>query len=266
MGINGAPARVGSVGSVVLALVVSSAAFLVAPGPAAGEISKQERKEAQRLFAGSLFLRIDAPCTKGRHPYGIYYSPLVEVSPRGANTEAGSGASFGWFHAGSTSWSARVNDEMELEELDWEEDEATVQVELEGRGRAEGHDTVLLFTEIRSLADFQAAFDRAFSRVPLQDEHPDWSPEIRQAIADRRLLNGMSKRQAFYVVGMPARVAKANENGKEIETWTLQGQGLEIGFMSMRTGNPGAPPEAIQFENGLLVSADVATGGQLDLD
>jgi hypothetical protein len=246
------------------AAAVALAAALAA-APATGAISRQERKAAEKMLDGRVYLRLDAPCNKGRHPYGIYYSPLVEVSPAGSNMEGDAGASFGWFHAQSTVWSARINDEMELDELDWDDDEASVEVELEGKG---DRHTVLKFVGIRSLADFRAAFEHAFSPIPLQEHHPDWSAEIRQAIGERRLVNGMTKRQAYYVVGMPARVAKSSEEGKAVETWTLQQQGLEIGFFGMKTGNSGAPPEMLRFEDGQLVSADVARGsaGGLDLD
>ena len=122
--------------------------------------------------------------------------------------------------------------------------------------------------QIKTFEDFRAAFDRTFSAVPLQEEHPDWSAEIRSAIGQRHLLQGMTKRQAFYIVGMPARVAKSEENGKAIEIWTLQRQGIEFGYFSSNAADPGAPPETVRFEDGLLASADVGTaaGSQLDLD
>lgn len=250
---------------VVLAALLASIS-VVAPGRA--EISRQERKAAKAMFPDHFYLRLDAPCNKGRHPYGVYYSPLVEISPQGSNVEADGGASFGWYHAQSTVWAARINDEVELDDLDWEEDDGEVEVELEGLGMADGHHTIVKFVNIWTLADFKAAFEQAFSPIPMQEHHPEWSEEIRAAIGQRHLLNGMNKRQAYYVVGMPARVAKATEDGVAVETWTLQKQDLEIGFFTMKTGNPGAPPETLRFEDGKLVSADVATTsvGGLDLD
>lgn len=234
--------------------------------PAAAKLDRKERKSAEKMFGDRVYLRIDAPATKGRHPYGVYYSPLVEVSPKGVNTDASQSADFSWYHASTTVWSARINDPMELDELDWDDDEASVEIELEGTGSAKDRDTVIRFVAIHSLADFQAAFERAFARTPLQDEHPDWPGEIRRAIAERRLENGMSKRQAHYVVGTPERVEKTTENGVEVEVWTLPRKGLEVGFFGFKQGDSGGAPESLRFENGQLASASVASRGQLDLD
>lgn len=233
--------------------------------PVAAEISKQERKAAKAMFSSDLYLRVDAPCTKGRHPYGVFLSPLIEASPRGVNTQVDEGASFGWFHAASTVWDVRVNDPVRLDELDWEADEASVEIELEGVGPADGRDTVVRFVGISSLADFQATFDHVFSPRPLQDDHPDWPAEIREAIRDRRLLDGMNKRQAYYVVGMPARVEEKTEDGKQVEIWTLQRENLRIGFFGVRAGDAGTPPELLRFEDGVLVSAATAPSA-LNLD
>lgn len=241
-------------------------AFALLAQPATAKLDRKERKSAEKMFGDRVYLRIDAPATKGRHPYGVYYSPLVEVSPRGVNTDASQGASFSWYHASTTVWQARINDPMELDELDWDDDEASVQVELEGTGSANGRDTVIRFVEIQSLADFQAAFERAFSRTPLQEEHPDWPEDIRTAIAERRLVNGMSKRQAHYVVGTPERIEKSTEEGVEVEVWTLPRKGPEVGFFGFKQGDSGGAPESLRFENGQLVSASVAGTVELDLD
>ncbi len=246
---------------VPVATAILAAALLA---PTAHALSRAEQKQAEKLLKGTLYLRIDAPCTQGRQPFGIYLSPLVEVSPKGVNTDADQGASFGWYHASSTVWGVHVNDTVELDETDWDED--TVEIELTGVGRTDGHDTVVKFVEIRSVADFEAAFKLTFSTQPLQNEHPDWPENVRQAIADRKLLPGMTKRQAFYVVGTPEQVDKTTEGDKTIETWTLRKQGLEIGFFSTNMGDPSSPAQKLRFEDGVLVTENVRNGGQLDLD
>ena len=228
------------------------------------ELSRADRKQAEKMLAGPLYLRVDAPCTQGRQPFGVFLSPLVEVSPKGINTDANQGTSFGWYHASSTVWGVRVNDTVELDEADWDED--TVEIELTGVGKTDGHDTNIKFVEIRSLADFEAAFKLVFSNRPLQDDHPDWPAEIRKAIADRQLSPGMNKRQAYYVVGTPEQVETTTEGEKKIETWTLRKQGLEIGFFTWNHGDPSAPAEKLRFEDGLLVTNSVKNGKQLDLD
>src|SRR6185295_5250847 len=116
------------------------AAALLLASTAHAELSKADRKAAQKMLGGTLYLRTDAPCTQGRHPFGVFLSPLVDVSPRGVNTDAQNGASFGWYHASSTVWAVRVNDSVELDELEWGEDENenTVEIELTGVGRTDG--------------------------------------------------------------------------------------------------------------------------------
>ena len=249
-----------------LALTITVGALLAAAVPAAAALNRQDRKAAQKMLAGDLYLRVDAPCTQGRQPFGIYLAPLVEVSPKGPNTDADESVSIGWYHASSTVWNARVNDLVHLDEMDWDGDEASVEIELEGAGASEGRDTVVRFVEINSLADFEAAFGHTFSPKPLQEEHPDWPADVRKAIAERKLMNGMNKRQAYYVVGTPAEVEKRDEKGKEVEIWTLRQKGIEIGFWTASGGESG-PPETLRFENGVLVSVEGAKSGKtLDLD
>lgn len=239
---------------------------MLAAMPAAAKLTKPERKEAESMLKGrTLYLRTDVPCTQGRHAYGVYQSSVVDVSPRGVNLETEGGASFGWFHAGSTVWDARINDSMKLDEMDFDDD--TVEIELEGVGESDDRDTTLRFVEIHSLDDFQAAFDHTFSYRPLQEEHPDWSTDIRQAISRRQLVDGMNKRQAYYVVGTPAQVEKTEEDGKKVEIWTLRKDGLRIGYFGTSTGDPSGPSQYLRFEEGLLKASSTAQGAvELDLD
>lgn len=242
-------------------------AIIATTGAATAELSKKDQKEAQRYVSGKQYLRTDAPCTKGRHPYGVFYSPLVEISPEGINTEAESGVSYSWFHAASTIWPLRINDTAEVEDLDWDDEEPSVELELEGVGSADGRDSVLRFVQINSLDDFKKAADLAFAKAPLQDEHPDWSAEIKQAIGERRLLNGMTKRQAHYVVGTPANIEKSTEKGVPIEVWTMPESSIEFGYWGTYSSGPNVPARSLRFENGLLVSADSSqSGSKLDLD
>lgn len=243
------------------AIVILAAALLA---PSASALTREEQKAAKAMLKGHLYLRIDAPSEKGRHPYGIYYRPLVKVSPSGANTAVENQMNFGWFHAGSTDWSVRVNDVVELDEAEFEGD--VVELELEGVGASEDRDTSLEFVQIRTLADFEAAFNHTFSRVPLQDEHPDWPAEVRQAIAARQLREGMTKRQAFYVVGGPESIVKTTEDGKAIETWNLRQQGLQFGFFGSTAAQP-QTARTLRFVNGLLtLSEGTLSGSELKLD
>jgi len=231
-------------------------------------LTRAERKEAKKMLDGTLYLRVDAPCATGRHPYGTYKRPLVEVSPEGSNSEAESGLNASWWHADSTYWGIRINDPVELDELDWERDEAKVEIELEGVGPADDEATVIELVEIHSLEDFKAAFENAFARQPLQDEHDDWSAEVKEAIAERRLENGMTKRQVYYVVGTPESFEKRQEGGVEVEIWQLrQDKGMKMGYFTAKAGESTGLPASVRFEDGKLVNA-VQSGksSEFDLD
>jgi len=231
------------------------------------ELNKAQRKEANDLLSGTLYARIDIPCGTGRHPMGTYMFPLVEVSPDRVNTDDESSISAGWYHAQSTYWGIAPNDTLQLDEADWDED--TVEIELEGVGRTDGNDTVIKFVGINSVEDFKKAFDRAFSKVPLQEEHADWSPEVKKAVADRQLMKGMTKRQVFYVTGSPESAKESEDKGKKVEVWTLrQNKGLKMGFWGFSTEGPSAGmPKSLRFVDGKLEDFDAASsGGGVKLD
>lgn len=232
---------------------------------AQAELTKAERKEAKALLSGTLYTRIDVPCGTGRHPMGTYKFPLVEVSPDGINTEGEQGFSAGWYHAQSTYWGVGPNDTLQLDEMDWDGD--TVEIELEGVGRTDGNDTVIKLVGIRSLDDFRKAAERAFARVPLQDEHDDWSAEIKKAIADRQLLKGMTKRQVFYVTGNPESVRESEEKGKKTEVWTMrENKGVQIGFFSVSASTPSGTPRTLRFVDGKLEDFEATGSGAVNLD
>ncbi|HEX9734489.1 MAG TPA: hypothetical protein VGG06_21165 [Thermoanaerobaculia bacterium] len=236
---------------VVLALPVATAE---------GKLDKSVRKQIKSALQGTLYLRMDAPCATGRHSFGTYVRPLVEVSPEGSNTEAENEVNASWWHADSTYWGIRINDPVELDEFEMEPEENALEIELAGVGPAEDNSTVVRFVDIHSFEDFQAAFDRTFARAPLQDEHDDWPAETKQAIADRRLVNGMGKRQVFYVTGAPESFEKKTEDGKEVEIWNLrQNKGMKLGFFGAKMGETTGLPATIRFEDGQLVDA-AATG------
>lgn len=230
------------------------------------QLNKAQRKEANSMLSGTLYARIDIPCGTGRHPVGTYMFPLVEVSPDGVNTDNESSVSAGWYHAQSTYWGIAPNDTLRFDEAEWDED--TVEIELEGVGKTDGNDTVVKFVGIHSLDDFKKAFDRTFSRVPLQDEHADWPPEVKKAIGDRQLMKGMTKRQVFYVIGSPESARESEENGKKVEVWTLrQSKGLKMGFWGFSSEGPSTgTPKTLRFVDGKLEDFAGSGSGGVKLD
>lgn len=235
----------------LVTLVLTLAALLL-PATASAELSKPERKQLKKMLQGTLYMRIDAPCATGRHPFGVYKRPLVEVSPEGVNSEAEEAMTASWWHADSTYWGIRVNDPVKLDEID-EEDEG-IEIELEGVGPVEDESTVILLVGVSTLADAEAAVERAFARVPLQDEHDDWPQEIKDGIAERRLMEGMTKRQAYYITGRPESFEKRTEDGKEVEIWHLrESKGMKISFFYAKAGEESGLPSTIRFVDGKLV-------------
>ncbi len=233
-----------------LALLVVSCLML--PATAGAKLPKSDRKAAKQMLSGTLYMRLDAPSEIGTQPFGIYYSPLVEISPDSTNTDADQGFSFGMYHAGSTRWGIRINDPVRVDELEFEGNE--VEIELDGMGAVSDEHTVIKFIHINTLADFERAFGQAFSRVPLQVEHDEWSPEIKEAIAQRKLLDGMTRRQVYYVTGAPEKFERSEEDGKEIEIWWLrQDKGMKFGFFRHSTGEQTGMSGTIRFEDGILV-------------
>lgn len=239
----------------LLSLIPAQASF--------AEMSRADQKKAEKLADGKFYLRMDAPCATGRHPYGVYHRPLIEVSPEGANTDVQNEVNVGWWHADSTDWSVRVNDAVNIDSVDY--DESDVEVEVEGTDESDGRDTVVKLIHINTYADFEAAFNQVFSRTPLEEEHQDWPVEIRKAIRQRKLQDGMSKRQVFYVVGQPETVEKKTEGKKDIETWTLRAKGVEFGFFSSTISSQGG--RVLTFQDGKLkLDASKKPGNELDLD
>ena len=245
------------------ALAAAAVVWLIAAGasPAGAELSRRERREAERMLAsGDLYLRVDAPCVKGVHPFGVFLSPLVEVSPGGASDDFATIAAVGRHHAVGTFWAARVNDRMRLDDLEWDAEAGTVELELEGVGRSDGRDTVLRFVGIHGPDDFEDAFGHAFATRPLEEEHPDWPAEVRAAVAQRRLLAGMTPYQAYVAVGAPAAVERRDEDGVAVEEWELQPDGLDVRGLGLGSGS------TVRFEDGRLVDAPPPLGEAVTLD
>ncbi|MEO1088966.1 MAG: hypothetical protein AAFY88_32475 [Acidobacteriota bacterium] len=241
---------------------------LLLPDAASAALSRDERKAIKKILkkADVLYMRTDAPCVTGRHDFGVFVKPLVKVSTRDISIADGQTLHVGLFHTSSTYWGIRINDPVEFDEMDYDDDDAVLEIELEGVDTADGERTVIELTGIHTMEDFDRAFDLAFSRRPLQDHHDDWSAEVKSAIADRHFLDGMSKRQVYYIVGEPQHIEVEEVDGKSYETWLLRtDRGLKSGFvLSMRRQHTNLPAK-IHFVDGELVGTE-RRPGSLNLD
>ncbi|MCB1049157.1 MAG: hypothetical protein H6510_06515 [Acidobacteria bacterium] len=228
---------------------------------AGSSLSKSEQKEAKSMLSGKLYTRIDIPCATGRHAYGVYNRPLVEVSPEGVNTDADTTYTYSWWHADSTFWGVSPNMSMKLDDVDFDDNE--VEIELEGVDDADGIDTVVKFVNIRSLDDFKKCFEKTFAKVPLQDENPDWPASIKQAIAKRQLVKGMSKKQAFCVTGKPERFEKKGNT----EVWYLrQNKGVKTGYFFSEHNEDTGLPSQIKFTDGKISDISGSQAGGFSLE
>jgi hypothetical protein len=226
---------------------------------------KEIKKKAKEMTRGTLYLRVDAPCATGRHAYGTYKRPLVEVSPDGTNTDADGGGSYSWWHADTTYWAVRVNDPVRVDDIDVEKGE--VEIEFEGIGSAGGSKSVIKLIGVFTPEDFENAFNRAFSTKPLQDEHDDWSDEVKQAIEDRRLIEGMTKRQVYYVTGYPESARETEDGGVKVETWHLrQSKGVKTGYWGGRGAETTGLPATVKFVDGKLTDIGSPASGTVSLD
>jgi hypothetical protein len=178
------------------------------------ELAGQDLKEAKKMVKGPLYMRLDAPCRYGAR-FGLSVEPMLEVSPTESDVERRLNQP-GKLRVESVYWGFSPNDAVSWGSLSVKGD--TVQVWMEGLP-PNSIELIIDFIQIKNLDDFKKAFDLTFSRVPLQDEHPEWPEEIRRAIAEHRVIVGMTKQQAFCVVGAPMNLQTGEENGVKVETW-----------------------------------------------
>ncbi|MGO9086886.1 MAG: hypothetical protein ACLQBK_16815 [Candidatus Sulfotelmatobacter sp.] len=241
--------------SMLIALLLS----LCAPLAVWAQMSAQESKTAQGMVSGTLYLRLDVPLRSEVGHWGLGSEPLLEVSPTGHDS------------------SRLINREMKNKEMTetsrWRMRERinwvffpnypvrygkltvkgnTVEVFLEGV--QPNYEVRIDFIQIDSLADFTKAFNQTFSNVPLQDEHPEWPAEIRNAIAEHRLVVGMTTEQAFDVVGTPLDVKTDDASGVHTEIWHPRqdkGKVVVVGYVDAALGSTGFPAQ-LKFIDGKL--------------
>lgn len=221
--------------------------FLFVP-VARAQLSGQDLKEAKKMVKGPLYLRLDVPCSYSRpgawRRQGVGVGPLLEVSPTGFSVERALSRS----RAGQdVYWGFSPNDTLKYGKISVKGD--TVQIWMEGVP-PKNIEVMIDFVQIKTLDDFKKAFDLTFSRAPLQDEHPEWPEEIRRAIAERRVIVGMTKQQAFAVVGMPINLQRGEENGVTVERWFPRNDRGDIPSLSeVKSAHTGFPA-MIKFSDG----------------
>jgi hypothetical protein len=122
------------------------------------------------------------------------------------------------------------------------------------------YEMLLDFVHIQNLDDFTTAFNRTFSKLPLQDEHPEWPAEVRKAIGERKVIAGMTEEQAFSVVGGPVKVTTAEEGGSNSETWFPRQDRGFVTSWGQTEGTPTGFPARLKFTGGKLQEFEQAPG------
>jgi hypothetical protein len=225
-----------------LVLIGAALVAMAIPRPGLAQLSPGDRQAASKMVEGRLYLKIDAPCDHGREV------PMVEVSPTSVDLETRI-SELTPENRPNLFWRFGPNDAAHDTVLRFGLDRIRVWSE----GVSPKNDQFMIeFVRIKTLDDFRKAFDLAFSRVPLQDAHPEWPAEVRQAIAARRLIEGMTPEQARAVIGAPTRVEASQEAGTPLETWyPRQENGVRKVFRNatLSTGFP----KSLKFVGGKLV-------------
>lgn len=187
-----------------------SLAILGTSVEARAAIRGHDREEVRDMLYSSCYLRIQVPTNTAVQPFleisptGFSWDRLVGVAEQKAKEKnKWSGVYFAF----------QPNDLVRWGKLDYNKD--TISVWFQGKR----DELKVIFIQIETLDDFKKAFDHVFSRVPLQDEHPDWPAEIRLAIAQRKVIQGMTKQQAACVIGVPLKVETVPEGGMVMEVW-----------------------------------------------
>jgi hypothetical protein len=227
------------------------------------QLSKVDHEAAEKLISGTLYLRLQAPQRYGMGAWAPYSVSQLEASATGASAERKLAEPLkhiikNGYHLKNEEvyWGYLANTPLNHCKLVSEKGILVVWCD-----RVDPKTDVSVdFIEIKTLDDFTKAFNLTFSKVPLQDEHPEWPAEIREGIAKGVLVAGMTVDQARIVAGAPLSVTPGEENGAKTETWTLrQDPGQVLGWSTkhgawLNVAKQTGFPASITFKDGKLLS------------
>jgi hypothetical protein len=239
------------------------ALLLCAPLILRAQLTGADRVKAKSMIAGTLYLRLDVPCRYGRAGrFGIaaaihHLESVLEVSPDGASVERKLALAPD-HKRDRVFWGLSPNDPVRYGKLLFKDaPDDTVQVWMEGMA-PDAYELLIDFVHIKNLDDFTKAFNRTFSKAPLQDEHPEWPAEIRTAIAARKVIPGMTMEQAFSVVGAPLKKTASEENGIKTEIWLPRQDRDDSVAAGQPADTPTGFPVRLTFSGGVLRQIEAA--------
>ena len=214
------------------------------------QLKGKDIEVARKMVEGKFFMHLDAPCGYGaKTAAGLWFDPMLEVSPTGHKLLPEPTLP----HKQYVYWGSGPNDPVGYGTIKVKGE--TVYVWLEGRKPA-ANEFAIAFVNIKTLDDFKAAYNRTFSAVPLEEAHPEWPAEVRKAVGAHDLIEGMTKEQAFCVVGEPATTETSVENGVPVEIWhPRQENGHKQPYHNMKPEITGYPV-TLKFVNDKLVAVE----------
>lgn len=214
------------------------------------------KKAVYAAYPGLVWSLKDLPVKSGQAMYAVYISPIAEVRSTGFTIDATAGVQAHVGGAQSTWFGVRPYDTLTLKEIKFDDDFAVIT--FNGSKDSHGRDTkIKVFGP-----DFEAVKPVLDQLIVTTDPiDPTWPAEIQTAIRNRVVVNGMSKRQAYFVVGEPANAQVFEQGGKKIEVWTPRfNDGVRLGYTA--SFKPSGFPPTLRFEDGKLTGvATTATGG-----
>jgi hypothetical protein len=217
-------------------------------------------EEAKAMYPGTVWALKDLPVNTGTTMNIPWIGPLVEVAPDGFKIETTTVIQATYGGAKSVWFGVRANDTLSLKEATLDKD--VMALTFVGIDGSKGRDTKIKITGVKSLAEVKPVLDQLLSNTSPVD--PSWPEDVKKAIAKRQVINGMTKKQAYLVVGEPESANTQDVGGgKKVETWVpRQSNGVRIGFgASLEMSNY---PKYLTFEEGKVTNMAAAGGVSLE--
>jgi hypothetical protein len=229
--------------------------------PSAAELNSNDRAVIKEMTRGELYLRNNLPCRYTSGGFGVGAVVVTEVSPTGVDWDKNlqtiheqqqAKGKKRWSGVDTVFWGFGPNDVIRYAKL-YFKDNGVVELWAEGV-KPKNVEVWVRFVGIQTREDFKKAFNLILSPKLIQEDHPDWAPEIRKAIADRSVVEGMTKAQAFAVVGTPMRAMTSEEGGKQVEVWfPRQETGASGSWGRVISASTGFPAE-LRFIDGKVAA------------
>lgn len=241
--------------------IVAVCCLFISSTSEAVDLSKDQRKafcaDVKAAFTGPVWALKDLPARTGMTMGIPWLGPVAEIRPGSIKIDATEGFSSTYGSASSIWFGVRPYDTLTLTDVACDKD--LVAITFDGIGGSKGRDTKVKLLDATTFAEVK---DQLFTVVSLSDPNDaSWPAEIRTAITSRLLVNGMTKRQAYLVVGEPLSASTSQEGGKSIEIWKpRQSEGLRMGVYAASIPSTGYPAE-IRFEDGKLTGLGTSGGG-----